>query len=334
MVDDSGLPRRAVELHHAVRRNNPEHIAELLSRGEPLDVRDEAGRTPLHIAAVKNHSAVIRLLIEAGADPNLFDDSGLTPLHAAIVRRRRGAAEQLLADGADVRPARDSAGETPRRGPRIDPNLPTAAGDTPLRLSVLYDMWDLIPSLACAGARLDRSVGCGVLPSAADGGGEELREYFIEYGIDVRRESIEIPLVHAAARAGKLETLRFLESEGADFEARDPDGKTPLHIAYEQRRAECAAFLLERGARFETADLFGETLLHKAVRFGDLPAVRDLLRRGADPNRADADGKTALHKAAECGRRALIPLLLESGADPGKADSAGRTYTDYLRSWD
>ena len=160
-------------------------------------------------------------------------------------------------------------------------------------------MWCLIPYWQPRGLSR-RSIGYD--RAAADEETAELREFFLEFGIDVKQNAGRETLMHAAAAGGETEILRMLIRRGIDCEARDLDGKTPLHSAYEHRRNSCVEYLLDVGADFESADIFGETLLHKAVRFHDPVMVKKLLGRGADPNRPDADGKTTLHKAAENGR--------------------------------
>jgi RNA polymerase primary sigma factor len=53
-------------------------------RGDNLEARDEAGRTPLLIAAAKNRAAICKTLLEAGADPLAMDTNGQDALSLAV----------------------------------------------------------------------------------------------------------------------------------------------------------------------------------------------------------------------------------------------------------
>lgn len=48
-------------------------IERLAARGQPIDARDDQGRTPLHVAAHLQRHEAMRALVRAGADPNALD---------------------------------------------------------------------------------------------------------------------------------------------------------------------------------------------------------------------------------------------------------------------
>ncbi len=60
--------------------------------------------------------------------------------------------------------------------------------------------------------------------------------------------------------------LQFLE-HGADIDATDKQGCTPLVIAAQYGSAECVIMLVKRGANTEILDMNGDTALHWAVRY-------------------------------------------------------------------
>ncbi|MCC6050435.1 MAG: ankyrin repeat domain-containing protein, partial [Thermofilum sp.] len=113
---------------------------------------------------------------------------------------------------------------------------------------------------------------------------------------------------------------------GADPNARNFCGRTPLHYAALSGHPELAKLLLERGADPNARDDLGETPLHEAVREeAPLELVELLLARGADPNARDRRGRTPLHYAAERGRADVARLLLDEGARVDAADGEGLT---------
>ncbi|KAF8497808.1 ankyrin repeat protein [Russula emetica] len=72
--------------------------------------------------------------------------------------------------------------------------------------------------------------------------------------------------------------------------------------------------LLERGADINAQNRGGRTPLHFASITGKLEAVRLLLKHGADVEAKDNDRMTALQEAAEEGHDEVVKLLRERGA--------------------
>jgi len=164
--------------------------------------------------------------------------------------------------------------------------------------------------------------------------------------------------LHAAAAKGDIKCLVEMLKRGADSNARDRYGMTPLHYVpksceisrtldklynilgdkfydiYNKSYVNCidlAKVLLEHGADPNAKDEWGVTPLHLAAYDGYRDLVKLLLDHGADPNAVDNFGSTPLHAALERGRHAdadIVKLLLERGADPTIPDRYGRTPID------
>ena len=82
---------------------------------------------------------------------------------------------------------------------------------------------------------------------------------------------------------------------------------------------------LAGGADLEARDKYGRTPLHFAAEFSETPAVVvALLAAGADLEAQDEGGWTPLHYAAEGSKTpAVVTLLLDAGADPAAKDADG-----------
>jgi len=119
-----------------------------------------------------------------------------------------------------------------------------------------------------------------------------------------------------------LETAKHLIEAGADLEATNRFGDTPLIWASSLGASDIAADLLDRGARVETRGSRGRTALHWAAAMGHDEIAAMLLRRGAPVDRSDDEGRTPLITAAAKGHIALVKRLLEAGADPNHRDVA------------
>ena len=118
-----------------------------------------------------------------------------------------------------------------------------------------------------------------------------------------------------------------LIADGADIEATDRAGRTPLHLAAQYgRNADLVKALLAAGADPEACDENRQTPLHRAAAFSDNADVsKALLEAGAARNARDTRKRTPLHLAAREGRFAGVTALLAAGADIEARDEDGAT---------
>lgn len=138
---------------------------------------------------------------------------------------------------------------------------------------------------------------------------------------------------HDAARADEVERIKVLLKAGADVNARDKYGKTPLYLAMAGGRTPAVVeVLLDAGADPDSRDEKGRTPLHYAGPGKTPGVVAALVRAGADPNARTAGGMTPLHTAALHTRTpGVLEALLDAGANPAARDSSGNTPGDYAK---
>jgi ankyrin repeat protein len=118
-----------------------------------------------------------------------------------------------------------------------------------------------------------------------------------------------------AARANNLPDVSRLLSVGADVNARDDYGGTPLISASLQGHVQVVTELLDHGADVDVKDNSDWTALHYAC-FNDHVAVgNELLSRGANIEAKTGEGDTPLHHAALRDHFPVVKALLSGGAD-------------------
>ena len=116
--------------------------------------------------------------------------------------------------------------------------------------------------------------------------------------------------------ADRLVCLRLLLDAGANLEAVDCNGHTPLHwCATEVRNVEIVSSLVEAGANVNAAADLGKTALHFAASTGALACVKVLLAAGADINVRSNSGLTPFDYAISHNCRRAWPLFLRAGAE-------------------
>jgi len=88
-------------LHAAAVSSEGEKIVQfLISKGADVNVRDNAGRSPLYVHSVKGRVYSVTCLLYNGADPSIRDDLNETPLNAADRHGHNEVVSVLLAFGA------------------------------------------------------------------------------------------------------------------------------------------------------------------------------------------------------------------------------------------
>ena len=125
-----------------------------------------------------------------------------------------------------------------------------------------------------------------------------------------------------AARWGIPQIL----AKEADVNAKDEDGRTPLHWAVESADEDAVDSVLLMGANTNAKDKDGRTPLHLAVESADERIIKLLLDKGADINAKDDKRRfTALHYAVKLGKQNIVELLIAKGADINARDKQGHT---------
>ena len=131
--------------------------------------------------------------------------------------------------------------------------------------------------------------------------------------------------LRSASRQGDTTAVNSFLTEGADPNAENFLGITPLIYAASNGHAEIVQILIDGGADVNSQSESGISSLIAAAKEGHTDTVSVLLNNGADINLSSDRGKTALIEAASEGHLAIVQLLLNAGADTSKKDILGGT---------
>ena len=280
---DIELPRHRnggyTPLLFAARSGGVETAGVLLAAGAGIDEPTGSGTTPLVVAAHSGFGELGAFLLDRGADPNLAA-GGYTALHAAILRSDLALVRALLAHGAD--PDARIAKATPVGRSSGDYALTLSLiGATAFWQAASYNDLEIMRALLAGGAdpALTTPDGRTALAAALrpTGRGDRRRtgasertileavELIVDQHVDVDAADDgrgDTPLHIAATAAvrvrggasdaplGYPSIVRYLVDKGADLQALNHDGRTPLAtaIAAGPRAAGTAALLRELGA--------------------------------------------------------------------------------------
>jgi ankyrin repeat protein len=218
-VDVNGWGRDgSPALHWAVRVNDDVLAGMLIAAGADVNAGNRYQQAALHVAIQNRHPAMVRQLLAAGANVAMMDGSGELPLHLAARLGEAGIVDLLLEHGAQV-DARD-----------------LHYGQSALMLAVREGHAALVPRLLAAGADVNAKSLAGeehrwVFPTEVPVGTSQgvgiNRSGLPDRGMRYPITGMKTPLLFAT-RQGNLQLTRQLVEAGADIEATDANGITPL----------------------------------------------------------------------------------------------------------
>ena len=248
------------ELAIAAQEGHTDYVAYLLKRGYNPNERNSAfyvewiedieeteyvidSESPLNIALLKGHSEIAIMLLNAGANPNTKTEKGETPLHLAVNSEliSFSVIRRLLNAGANL-------------------NARNKKRETPLHLAVEQGR---------LGVRIEALLEAGANPNAEDYKGKTPLERLEDhYRPDQEVAYIRDMFRRVAQGDTPISYVRVLYT--GDPNATNDRGETPLHLALKKGDSSAIAALLDVGANPNAKDHEGKTPLDRLEDNSDL----------------------------------------------------------------
>ena len=344
-------------LHITSRRSNIVAVQLLVDCGADTNAVNKDGQTPLHTAAggEKDCPELCEILLKHSSKINAVDEDGIQPLHLACKEYHTKTVKVMVSHGADVNTV-NKHGQTP---------LHTTAGGW-------NDCPELCEILLKHNARINAVDKDGNQPlhEACKRGHSKTGSLFVSYSADVsavnRKGHSPLHLLgqcvkdskrvvcggesglHIAVRHGMTVTVQLLVVCGANTNAVNKHGQTPLHTAAggENDCPELCEIFLKHDARINAVDKDGNQPLHVACKQGHCKTGSLFVSYGADVSAVNRVGHSPLHLLSQCvknsksvvggeasgldiaarhGMTVTVQLLVDCGADTNAVNKDGQT---------
>ncbi|XP_059490603.1 rabankyrin-5 [Neocloeon triangulifer] len=272
-------------LHSAIEQGDSDAAVFLLEHGANMSCRTPDRRTPLQLSITNSLPVVVEALCKRGVDMSIIDNQGRCALWAALEDGQEDVASILVRFGVD----------TDCWGPG-----PEGCLQTLLHKSIDENL----TNIACFLIRSGCEMNAPRRPGPNGEGGDEARDG-------------QFPL-HMACTWGQEQVVQTLIEHKAHVNAKDADGRTPLHLAVSNQNAKITSLLLcHPELDLSVRDKSGLTPFAAALTCRNNKAAQAILDRlPSAAEQYDNKGLNFLHVAIQRNDLESVLFLLSINVDP------------------
>ncbi|MFC1670901.1 ankyrin repeat domain-containing protein [Spirochaetota bacterium] len=310
-----------------------------------IDLKDNAGKTPISIAVSKNRLSVVQYLVELGANINGKNEKGNSLLISASENDYNGIIFFLILKGAKI-------------------NVKNSQGESLLLLSLKKENRKLLKTL------IERKVNINevqvnrktplvyMLEKEKSKKRDEIAKILLDSNARFKIKSREgnTPLAISVTRSF-WKIVNYLLAKGANPNGTDYQGKKLLNIAYDkgspyifekllaykanpdiyhedlpllikttkERKYKFLTAMLKYKANINIRDQLKNTAIIEATKKSSMPYISLLVKNGANLNLKNNRGQSPLHIALKNRKVDIIGYLLNNKADPNVKNKSGET---------
>jgi ankyrin repeat protein len=253
-------------LFAAAGKNNVEAVNALIAAGTNVNDVDDIGRTPLIIATATDNLGVVTSLIAAGADLEQVGNNGITALLYAVDHENVSVVSALVDAGANVNycnmrenmsvldfaesiESHDMSAILKKAGAKTLQELMVATSD--LVRAVSNGDMELVNKLVGSAGEEEKNTALSI---AVFEGMFSIVKCLLAGGADPETKYGSMSMLIVASIVGYADVVRELLDAGADFAAKDDDGRTALQHAAKEKHRDVVALLLAHANKLKRAN--------------------------------------------------------------------------------